>query len=41
MDRGELVGALTPRDYVLGYLEQAFPIHAVEIDGNMVWTLCG
>ncbi|WP_242532188.1 strawberry notch-like NTP hydrolase domain-containing protein [Salipiger thiooxidans] len=32
-------GALTPRDYVLGYLEQAFPIHAqklVEIDGNMV-----
>ncbi|CRL13549.1 strawberry notch family protein [Phaeobacter italicus] len=36
----ELVeGALTPRDYVLGYLEQAFPIHAqklVEIDGNMV-----
>ncbi|MCR8551070.1 strawberry notch family protein [Salipiger sp. P9] len=41
MDReDELVeGALTPRDYVLGYLEQAFPIHAqklVEIDGNMV-----
>ncbi|KHQ49830.1 strawberry notch family protein [Mameliella alba] len=36
----ELVeGALTPRDYVLTYLEQAFPIHAqklVEIDGNMV-----
>ena len=36
----ELVeGALTPRDYVLSYLEQAFPIHAqklVEIDGNMV-----
>ena len=36
----ELVeGALTPRDYVLGYLEQAFPIHAqklVDIDGNMV-----
>ena len=36
----ELVeGALTPRDYVFGYLEQAFPIHAqklVEIDGNMV-----
>ncbi|MEP1906120.1 MAG: strawberry notch C-terminal domain-containing protein, partial [Nitratireductor sp.] len=36
----ELVeGALTPRDYVLGYLEHAFPIHAqklVEIDGNMV-----
>lgn len=36
----ELVeGALTPRDYVLGYLEQAFPIHAqklVEIDGNIV-----
>lgn len=36
----ELVeGALTPRDYVLGYLEQAFPIHAqrlVEIDGNVV-----
>lgn len=36
----ELVeGALTPRDCVLGYLEQAFPIHAqklVEIDGNMV-----
>ena len=36
----ELVeGALTPRDYVLAYLEQAFPIHAqklVEIDGNMV-----
>ncbi|MEQ9672916.1 MAG: strawberry notch family protein, partial [Roseovarius indicus] len=36
----ELVaGALTPRDYVLGYLEQAFPIHAsklVEIDGNTV-----
>ncbi|KZY35934.1 SAM-dependent methyltransferase [Roseovarius sp. HI0049] len=35
----ELVeGALTPRDYVLGYLEQAFPIHAqklVEIDGNL------
>ncbi|UWR78298.1 strawberry notch family protein (plasmid) [Phaeobacter inhibens] len=32
-------GALTPRDYVLGYLEQAFPIHVqklVEIDGNMV-----
>ncbi|MCA1337938.1 strawberry notch family protein [Pseudooceanicola marinus] len=32
-------GALTPRDYVLSYLEQAFPIHAqklVEIDGNMV-----
>ncbi len=32
-------GALTPRDYVLAYLEQAFPIHAqklVEIDGNMV-----
>ena len=32
-------GALTPRDYVLGYLEQAFPIHAqklVEIDGNIV-----
>ena len=30
---------MTPRDYVLGYLEQAFPIHAqklVEIDGNMV-----
>ena len=36
----ELVqGALTPRDYVLSYLEQAFPIHAqklIEIDGNMV-----
>ncbi|KCV81123.1 putative methylase/helicase [Actibacterium atlanticum] len=36
----ELVeGALTPRDYVLSYLDQAFPIHAqklVEIDGNMV-----
>ncbi len=36
----ELVeGALTPRDYVLSYLEQAFPIHAqklVEIDGNIV-----
>ncbi|MFG6585535.1 strawberry notch-like NTP hydrolase domain-containing protein [Sulfitobacter sp. 1A12779] len=36
----ELVeGALTPRDYVLSYLEQAFPIHAqklVEIDGNVV-----
>jgi len=36
----ELVeGALTPRDYVLGYLEQAFPIHTqklVEIDGNVV-----
>jgi len=36
----ELVeGALTPRDFVVGYLEQAFPIHAqklVEIDGNMV-----
>jgi len=36
----ELVeGALTPRDYVLSYLEQAFPIHAqklVEIDGNLV-----
>lgn len=36
----ELVeGALTPRDYVLSYLEQAFPIHAqklVEIEGNMV-----
>ncbi|UWR24638.1 strawberry notch-like NTP hydrolase domain-containing protein [Sulfitobacter sp. S190] len=36
----ELVeGALTPRDYVLSYLEQAFPIHTqklVEIDGNMV-----
>ncbi|AUQ56279.1 MULTISPECIES: strawberry notch family protein [Phaeobacter] len=36
----ELVeGALTPRDYVLAYLEQTFPIHAqklVEIDGNMV-----
>ncbi|MEM6275321.1 MAG: strawberry notch family protein [Pseudomonadota bacterium] len=36
----ELVeGALTPRDYVLAYLEQAFPIHAqklVEIDGNTV-----
>ena len=36
----ELVeGALTPRDYVLSYLEQAFPIHAqklVEIDGNKV-----
>ena len=36
----ELVaGALTPRDYVIGYLEGAFPIHAtklVEIDGNMV-----
>ena len=35
----ELVeGALTPRDLVLGYLEQAFPIHAqklVEIDGNV------
>ena len=35
----ELVeGALTPRDYVLSYLEQAFPIHAqklVEIDGNV------
>ncbi|WP_299628568.1 strawberry notch family protein [uncultured Tateyamaria sp.] len=32
-------GALTPRDYVLSYLEQAFPIHAqklVEIDGNIV-----
>ena len=32
-------GALTPRDYVLTYLEQAFPIHAqklVEIDGNVV-----
>ncbi len=32
-------GALTPRDYVLGYLEQAFPIHAqklVEIDGTIV-----
>ena len=36
----ELVeGALTPRDYVLGYLEQAFPIHTqklVEIDGIVV-----
>ena len=36
----ELVeGALTPRDYVLGYLEQAFPIYTqklVEIDGNIV-----
>ncbi|MEY8828797.1 strawberry notch-like NTP hydrolase domain-containing protein [Sedimentitalea sp. XS_ASV28] len=36
----ELVeGALTPRDYVLSYLEQAFPIHAqklVEFDGNVV-----
>tara|TARA_R110002033_G_scaffold5119_3_gene22771 strand:+ start:4456 stop:8268 length:3813 start_codon:yes stop_codon:yes gene_type:complete len=36
----ELVeGSLTPRDYVLAYLEQAFPIHAqklVEIDGNVV-----
>jgi len=36
----ELVeGALTPRDYVLSYLEQAFPIHTqklFEIDGNMV-----
>ncbi|WP_439150433.1 strawberry notch-like NTP hydrolase domain-containing protein [Sulfitobacter sp.] len=36
----ELVeGALTPRDYVLSYLEQAFPIHTqklVEIDGNVV-----
>ena len=36
----ELVeGALTPRDYVLSYLEQAFPIHAqklVEIEGNVV-----
>jgi len=36
----ELVeGALTPREYVLGYLEQAFPIHTqkmVEIDGNIV-----
>ncbi|MCX7561555.1 strawberry notch family protein [Sulfitobacter sp. F26204] len=36
----ELVeGALTPRDYVLGYLEQAFPIHTqklVEIDGNVI-----
>lgn len=32
-------GALTPRDYVLSYLEQAFPIHAqrlVEIDGTVV-----
>ena len=32
-------GALTPRDYVLSYLEQAFPVHAqklVEIDGNVV-----
>ena len=32
-------GALTPRDYVMGYLEQAFPIHAqrlVEVEGNMV-----
>jgi hypothetical protein len=40
----ELVeGALTPRDYVLGYLEQAFPIHAqklVEIDGNMGLNPC-
>jgi len=28
----ELVeGALTPRDYVLGYLEQAFPIHAQKL----------
>ena len=36
----ELVeGALTPRDYVLSYLELAFPIHAqklVEIEGNVV-----
>lgn len=36
----ELVeGALTPREYVLGYLEQAFPIHAhnlVEIEGTIV-----
>ncbi len=36
----ELVeGAHTPRDYVLSYLQQAFPIHTqklVEIDGNMV-----
>jgi len=36
----ELVeGSLTPRDYVLSYLEQAFPIHAqklIEIDGNVV-----
>ncbi|RKF12534.1 SAM-dependent methyltransferase [Roseovarius spongiae] len=36
----ELVeGALTPRDYVVSYLEQAFPIYAqklVEIDGNVV-----
>lgn len=32
-------GALTPRDYVMGYLEQAFPIHAqrlVEVEGNMI-----
>ena len=32
-------GALTPRDYVMAYLESAFPIHAqklVEIEGNMV-----
>ena len=32
-------GALTPRDYVLTYLQSAFPIHAqklVEIDGNIV-----
>ncbi|MCO6385357.1 bifunctional class I SAM-dependent methyltransferase/DEAD/DEAH box helicase [Oceanicola sp. 502str15] len=32
-------GALTPRDYVLSYLEQAFPIHAqklVEIEGTIV-----
>lgn len=32
-------GSLTPRDYVCGYLEQAFPIHAmklVEIDDNIV-----
>lgn len=32
-------GALTPRDYIIAYLEQAFPIHAqklVEIDGNIV-----
>jgi hypothetical protein len=36
----ELVeGALTPRDYVLSYLETAFPVHAnkiVEVEGNMV-----
>ncbi len=41
MDPGDdlIEGALTPREYVLGYLEQAFPIHAqklVEIDGNTV-----